>query len=103
MAKVDCLIFSNFQDFLLGADGGMAEWLRAGEEGITGWKPVLRRSCFRGDECGKLIGRALQEFLPVVVGSLTDQFHRRIPGAVFAVEHPAPVGREVEQHPRRDS
>src|SRR5256885_321907 len=44
----------------------------------------------------------LEDALPIAAARLPDQPHRRIPRAVLALSHPAPIGRERQRDPNGD-
>ncbi len=46
-------------------------------------------------------GDAGDDAVPIAERSLPEQARGRIPGAGFAIERPAPIGRERDQHPER--
>src|SRR5579863_10164294 len=50
---------------------------------------------------GKLSSHTRDHAVPVAERSLAEQARGRVPGARLAIERPAPVGRERDQHPER--
>src|SRR6266849_10859905 len=44
---------------------------------------------------------ALQYLCPILAPRLAVKAHRRVPGCIRAIQHPAPVGREWQHRPDR--